>query len=83
MRERPRPKSEERAKAGSVPSIRIPAFPVLTSAKRTPANRRKRSISVTKADCRIVSKSPPGVDFRELKQRNPVTVYSAELRVLR
>jgi len=82
MRERPRPKSEERAKAGSGARYTYSCFSRSYQRKRTPANRRKSSISVTKADCRIVSKNPPR-GLSGLKQRTPVKVYSPELQVLR
>jgi hypothetical protein len=60
IRESPRPKRDERANAGSVFRERIPVFPGVISAKRIPVKIRKRSVPVTKADWRMVSKNPSG-----------------------
>ena len=65
MRDTPSAKRDESPSAGRGLPIRIPATPVLMSAKMIPAIRRNRSISVTGADTgREPGNSPDEVFWR-------------------
>jgi hypothetical protein len=65
IRDTPSARRDESPSAGRGLPIRIPDTPVLIRAKRIPATRRNRSISVTRVDTgREPANSPEGVLWR-------------------
>jgi hypothetical protein len=59
MRENPSARRDESPIAGRGLSTRMPAAPVLMSAKSIPANRKKRITSVTRGDRGNEPETPP------------------------